>query len=207
MDEEGVFIFRNGIHREGGEEPREVRGAARAAEPFAADRVDVAFARILVAGGRHYLERVHIEEAFAVEGDAGEDAVVELALEDVGVAGVGIEGEHAAREEGHADGRAGLGIGGVVRQVVIEGKCLADLGAAQAPGDVHFLAGHVVPEGLAGIFQGFIAENAREVGHSRVEVDGPDGVPDGLGLLPHRQMRLQVAVGDPLPVIAFDIPG
>ena len=75
-------------------------------------------------------------------------AVVERQLHDVGVAPVGAAAEHAAGPEDQADRRAGLGIGALVRQVVVVGEAFVRGRRADAAGDVHLLGGEVVPQRL-----------------------------------------------------------
>ena len=55
----------------------QVRRAARAAEPFLADRFYMEFPLILVACLRQYFQRVDVEEALSIECHAGQNAVVE----------------------------------------------------------------------------------------------------------------------------------
>ena len=80
---------------------------------------------ILLTGLGHHLEGVDIEESLPIERHAGEDAVIQRALHHVGIFAALLEGEHAPGEEDEADGGAGFGINGIVRQVIVIGEGLA----------------------------------------------------------------------------------
>ena len=65
------------------------------------------------------LERVVVEVVGSLARQAGERAVVERKLHHVGIAAVEIEVQHPLRPEDERDRGAGLGIGGLVRQIVV----------------------------------------------------------------------------------------
>ncbi len=127
-----------------------------------------------------------VEEGRAVEGEAGERAVVERLLQDVGEPAVRAAAEHAARPHGEADGSAGLGIGALVGQVVIVGKSLIARRRADAAGHVHLLFRQILPENLQRIRETVVAEFGRDIGHAGIEIHRPDRVSRHLGLLAHR---------------------
>ena len=172
-----------------GDEPRDVHRAARAGVPVPAPVRAVA------------LELVLVEIVLAVARQPRQRAVVERELEPVGVLAVELEVQHPLRPEDHRDRGAGLGIGGVVRQVVVGGEALVRRRGAEAAGHVHPRRGHVAPEHLAGALERVVAELGREVGHGRVHVHRPHRVADDLVLLAHGLVRLAVLVGA-LPVLA-----
>lgn len=73
----------------------------------------------LAGNARYDLKRVHIEETLAVKLHAGEHGVVERALHHIGIFAAVLVFKHLLREEHQTDGSAGLGVHGVVRQVII----------------------------------------------------------------------------------------
>ena len=75
---------------------------------------------------------VVIEVVRALVRQAGERAVVQRALQHVGIDAVAVEVEHALRPEDQRHRGAGLGIRGVVRQVVVLGE--AFVGGARGRG-------------------------------------------------------------------------
>src|SRR5262249_13331384 len=103
----------------------DVRRTARAVEPRHA--VMLAFAA----------ERVDVDEAVAAQRYAGQQAVVDLALQDVGVLAVAGHEEQAVVPQGHADGGARLRVGRVVGQVVGDRETLVVGRRADAAGDIH----------------------------------------------------------------------
>ena len=153
-------------------------------------------------------QRVHVEIVLAIAAEPGEGAVVERRLEHFGILAVEIEVQHALRPEDQRDGGAGLGIGGLVGQVVVVGEALVVRRRAEACGDVHLGDQDVVPQRLARRLQPGIAEFDGEVGHGGVHVHGAHRVPDHLVLLAHRLVALRVLVGAlgvalPLPALLF----
>ena len=114
---EAVGALRGDVFAERGEEAGDVGRAAGAAEPADALGLhEVALVTALGDGGDD-LERVDVEELGAVDRHAALHVVVEGALHDVGVGAVQLDLEHPAREEDHADGGTGLGVGAVGREV------------------------------------------------------------------------------------------
>ena len=55
-------------------------------------------------------ERVDIEEPIAAQRNAGDQAVIDLALQDVGILAVAAQQKHPVVPHRHADGGTGLGI-------------------------------------------------------------------------------------------------
>ena len=123
-------------------------------------------------------QRVVVEEPLAVERQAAQRAVVERQLHDVGIAAVALEQQHAMRPEDQADRGAGLGVGGLVGQIVVGGEALVVLAGAEAAGDVEALVGEIGPQPPAGRQQARVAVLAGEIGHGAVEVHGAHGVSD-----------------------------
>src|SRR5436305_13465817 len=93
---------------------------------------------------------VLVEIMRAVARQAGKGAIVEGKLKHIGIAAVAIEIEHALRPEDERHRCASLGIGGVVGEIVIPGESLVGSRGAEAGGDIHALAGNVLPQNLAG---------------------------------------------------------
>jgi hypothetical protein len=81
-------------------------------------------------------QRVRVEEALAVEGDAGEEAVVEDALEDVHVLRLAAEAEHPVVPYRPRDRGAGLGVRGEARQLAVVAEGLAVPARPEASGHV-----------------------------------------------------------------------
>ena len=121
VDPDGVAALRVDVAGHRGHEAGDVAGTAGHAEPRAARVLAVRF------------ERIRVEERLAVERDAGDQAVVERALHDVDVLGVGVEQEEAVVPEIVADGGAGFVVGGHVRQLVVAAERLAGARAPMPP--------------------------------------------------------------------------
>ncbi len=139
-------------------------------------------------------ERVLVEEGAAVARQAGHGTVVEREFHRVGVAAVGAAAEHPGGPEDEADGGAGLGVGGLVGEVVVLGEAFVGGSRADAAGDVHLLGGEVVPEDFEGGRQGVVIVLGGDVGHAGIEVHGADGVADDAGLFADGQVGLIVLV-------------
>ena len=144
----------------------DVRRAACAAEPLLTDRLDVELAFVAMAGFGHDLQRIHIEEAFAIERHAGQRGVVQGRFHDVRIFGFWLNLKHTARKERECDGRTAFRVGGVVRQIVVEGERLAHMRGTDAAGDIQFPVDDVAPERLAGFQQCCFPGDSRHVGHA-----------------------------------------
>ena len=115
------------IGAERGDQTGDIRRAARAAMPDPA--------MMIAAAG----QRVVVEEALAVERQAAQRIVVEGLLHHVGIAAVAFEQRHAMRPEHQADRGAGLGVCGLVGQIVVRGEPFVCSPRAKAAGDVRRL--------------------------------------------------------------------
>ena len=126
---------------------------------------------------------IGIEEQVAGERDAGEDAVVEDALHDVGILAVELEALHPRIPEERGDVGAGLGIGAGVRQAVRRAIAFPAAGRADAAGDIELGPDHVGPDLVESGDGGRVAGQGGDIRRAGVEIAGPDGVADGFGLL------------------------
>ncbi len=130
----------------------------------------------------------------AVAAEPGQRAVVERRFEDVAVFAVEIEVQHALRPEDQRHRGAGLGVGRLVGQVVVEGEAFIVRRGTEPGRHVH-LGGHDVgPQRLQRPLERRVASLEREVGHAGIKVHGAHGVADDLVLLAHRAVRLAVFV-------------
>ena len=141
---------------------------------------------------RPHLQGIYIEEALSVHGDSRQDVVVKLQLYGVHIGSVLCDSRHAAPEESQADGRARLGVIPVVWQVVIGCESFQNAGGTDSSCQVHPLSGHIVPESLTGIHQGFVPVFQRQISHGTVHIDGSDCVSLRRLLIPHRHMGLGI---------------
>ena len=162
---------------------------------------------ILMAAFRHDLQGVDVEEALAVQGHARQHRVVQGLLHHVSIAAVGAHLQHPPGEEHQADGRAGLGVGSIVGQIVGEGEGLPVHGGTHAAGDVALLLHGALPQPLAGRLQAFVPGEPRHVRHAGIQVHGPHRMALGLLLLPHRLIRLIIGVLLRLLLLGFFTPG
>ena len=137
-------------------------------------------------------ERILVEEAVAAQRHAGDQAVVGLALEHVGVLAVAAHQEQAVVPQADADGGARLAISRVVGQIVGDGEALVARRRADAAGQVHLVLRHVVPDFVHRGQQPFVAGDRRRVGHREVEVHRPHRVADHLRLFADRLVVLGV---------------
>ena len=188
------LIARRGIEiaRHRGQDAGDVRRTAGAAEPR----------HPLVLAERG--QGVGIEEQVAGERDAGEDAVVEDALHDVGVFPVELEALHPRVPEERGDVGAGLGVGAGVRQAVWRAIALPAAGRADAAGDIELGPDHVGPDLVEGGDVGRVPGQGGDIRRAGVEIAGPDGVADGFGLLDEGLVVLGVfAVEELLAAVAL----
>ena len=201
VDVQGISLHTVDVVTEGGQQAVDVRGATGAAEAgHAAVGREAAGAPV---GGKALrqvdLHGILIEELVTMQGEARENAVVKGALNDVGVLGLVVQSQHAVGKEAEGNARAGLGVGLIRGQIEGGGEGLADVGGAQTARDIHLAPCHVLPQGLAGLDEGFISGFGGQVSHARVEIRGADGVTHGGVLLPHGDVGL--VVGDTIGVL------
>ena len=192
VNEERVFIFAVRIGAEGRHHARHVRRAACAGIPLRAGGQHCAVRDGLAGNARYDLKRVHIEETLAVKLHAGEHGVVERALHHIGIFAAVLVFKHLLREEHQTDGGAGLGVHGVVRQVIIDRKGFTHKRGADAARNVHAALCDALPQIAAGSKQCLVLCFLCDVRHAGVKVHGTHGVAHGVLLLTHGQGALGV---------------
>ena len=178
------------VHPQRGDKPGQVGGTAGAAEPLLALDLDMGAVVVLFAGLREDLQGVDIEKASAVQGHSADHAVVKCLLHHICVFPLGFCFQHPAGEKYQADGRAGFSIDRIVGEIIIKGKGFPIVGGADRPRHIHPAADDAVPQGSAGVPEGFVAGLPGNVRHAAVQVDRPYRMALGGGLLPHRLARL-----------------
>ena len=110
--------------------------------------------------------------------------------------------------EVHADRRAGLVVGGHVRQLVRLAERFAAARRADAAGEIELAGDEVVPDALARGAHLLVAGHRGDVGHARIHVDGAHRVADRLALLDDLQLRLVVVEAARVGAFALGIrPG
>ena len=180
------------ILTQGGNQPHRIGGAAGAGIPARPLGQHMAVAVQLPGNPGIYLQGIHIEEPLTVQLHSAQDPVVQLQLDDVGVFSVQGDIQHLLAEKHHADGGAGFRVGGIVGQVVVDGKGLALHGGADGAGDIHPFLNDVLPQRFTGQQQAFVPDGGRQIRHGGVQVYRPDGVALRAFLLPHRGEALVV---------------
>ena len=138
------------------------------------------------------LQRIFIEEGFAVQGQAGDHAVVQGTLSGITIAGIGGEKRHAAGEQGQTKGGAGFGIGGAVGQMIGHGKGFASGLGTDSAGDVHLLFINIVEQALGGSLQLGITQLQSQIGNGTVQIYRTHRMTQGLILLRYRHMELRI---------------
>ena len=146
----------------------------------------------LAGNARDDLERVHVEETLAVQLHTGEHSVVERALHHIGIFAAVLVFKHLLREEHQTDGSAGLGVYGIVRQVVVDRKGFTHKCGADAARNVHAALCDALPQIAASREQRLILRFLCDVRHAGVKVHGTHGVAHGVLLLTHGQGALGV---------------
>ena len=154
------------------------------------------------------LQRVHVEEAVAGKRDAGEDSVVERALQRVDVAGVARDRVEAAFEEDEADGGATLGVGVLAAQmpVVLEGLAAEGRGA-DAARDEHPPLRDAALQTKHGVEQPRVVRGVGHVRHAAGEVGRAHGVSVGIGLFADGGVGLDGRQAPLLPALLHEVVG
>src|SRR5580698_5049843 len=109
---------------EAGQQPHHVGRAAGAVKPA------------LPYTGAALVQRIYIEEALAVEPDAGQEAVVERALDEVGEPGLAGDEQHPPVPHDRGDRGAGLTVGAVGRQLERHAERLTLVPGSDPAGEV-----------------------------------------------------------------------
>ena len=127
------------------------------------------------------LQGIDVEELRAVLGHAREHAIVERALQHVGITRVAVEQGQPMRPLRKRDGGAGLLVGGEVRQVVIHGESLVVRARADAAGEVFVALRGVAPDPIEHSQQPLVTGPGRNLRGARHQVSRADGMAlDGL---------------------------
>ena len=206
IDPDPVLIGKVAILSQVCQGPGDIGRAACTAEPFLADRLYMLSAGVVHADLRPNRERIYIEEALAVHGDACQHCVVQGSLRRIHIFGFMRDLGHPAAEERKADRSAALGIVHGVRQIVVHRKALEDAGASNPACDVHLAFYNIVVERFAGIQQPLIVLVKGCIRHSAVQIYGTDRMASGCFLLTDRFIGLGVIEhGIVLGLIAEDL--
>ena len=118
------------------------------------------------------LQRVDVEERAAVEREAGEEPVVQGALEHVGEPALAGHEQHPPVPHDARDRRARLAVGAVRRQLVGVADRLAEMARADAAREVRLRRRGVVPLREHRVEQLLVAGLGVEIGHAGGEVQG-----------------------------------
>lgn len=102
-----------------------------------------------------------------------------------------------------SDGGAGLCIGSVIRKIVVEGKCLADVRAADTAGDVKLFVNYIVPERVACFEELVVIRETCDICHAGIEVYGTYCVSDCFILLPYRKVCLVVFIAQAVRILLY----
>jgi hypothetical protein len=146
---------------------------------------------------RPSLERVDVEEARAVERDAGQNAVVDRTLDNVRVLWIAGRQQQPPAEHHAGDRGTRLGVRAVGRQLERVAEGLVAVAAAQAAGEVGAGGDHVAPSAADRIKQALVAQLGRDVDRGTVEVQLPDGMPGDARRLANGQVILPVPRSEP----------
>ena len=185
MELDAAVAGRGEVVVQRGEQAHDVRRAAGDGVPAVA----------ALAASR--LQRVRVEERPAVEREAREEAVVERPLEQVGEAALARHEQQPPVPHDAGDGRAGLAVGAVGRQLVGIADRLVVVARADPAGQVGLRRGQVVPLPQHRREQRLVSGLGVEIGDSGGEVERTDGVADDRAGLPYRLGVLVVAEVEP----------
>ena len=136
--------------------------------------------------------QIGVEVLVTVEADSAQCAVVKRLFHDVGEFAAPGVFQHPPGEEDQRHGRTAFRIGGVVRQIPVDGELLLNGGGTAPAGDVHPFLSDAVEHPLADGEQLLVLRGGGDVGHAGVEIEGADTVPHRILLLPDRPGRLPV---------------
>src|SRR2546423_5031886 len=90
-------------------------------------------------------EWVWIEEALAIDGNAGEQPIIKRSLHNIHVASITVKQEKAQVPKIIGDSRARFTIGAHIGQLVVTTEGLPCAGRADATSEIELFADHVVP--------------------------------------------------------------
>ncbi len=113
------------VSTERGYSPCHVGRAAGAGKPFGSLGLVVPMGSGYSRDAGDNLQRINVEKALAVKLHTGKYRVVESLFHDISVSSVGTVFKHSRSEKHQSAGSAGLGICGIVWQVVIYRESLA----------------------------------------------------------------------------------
>ena len=192
VNEKHIRILRRRVGSDTCHQPRKIRRTTRAAHPFSPYRKDVLFPWINPVRLRPYIQRIHIEEALAVQRDSRQHTVIEFFLQDIRVPGIRFHFQHPPCKKCHTDAGAGLRVRRVIRKIIRKGKGFADMRSADPSGHVHVPADDVIPQALTCLLQGVILIQARVIRHSGIQVNRAHRMSLGFALFPDRPVGLMI---------------
>ncbi len=174
--------------------------AARAGVPLGPLRQNVLIAGELAGNAGIDLKGIDIEESLAIQLNAGENAVVERTLHDIGIAAVSLHFQHAVRKEHQPDGGAGLRIDGIVRKIVVKREAFPFANLPDSSRDVHLLAGDVVKKAVARETERIVIGGLCKIRHGSQKIDIADGMSSCLVLIADGREDLRIV--DILRIVA-----
>ena len=160
-------------------EPRDkaaqIRRAARTVEKFYARSDRRGFtptrkSRVVPRFIKLHFQRIHVEKLIAGKRFPRQNPVVQRALERGGVFRLARKTKHFFRKQRHGDRRARFRVGGIINKIVCARKPLADMHAAHAARDIHFLPRNIFEKRFRRGFQSFVAVFFRKIRHCRIQI-------------------------------------
>ena len=137
-------------------------------------------------------KRVLVEVRLAVQGHAGQDAVVECRLHGLGEPRLPSFDQKAPRPHESANRRARLGICRVIRKLVVLAECLALPSCPEATGHVRLALKRTRPKRVRRHAKSLVTGLHRDVRKGAGEVRETNRMADGFGLFPDREVILMV---------------
>ena len=137
------------------------------------------------------LQRIFVEEALSVQRKSRDHAVIEDPFNQIGIDGIVFKAEHSVREEHQRDCRAGLGVGFVVDQIVIDRERFEHSGGADAARDIHFLRRDILEKRLAGFVELAVVRFISEICHGGIHIAGAYTMSRGFRLFADGEMGLR----------------
>ena len=95
-------------------------------------------------------------------------------------------------KKNQSDGRAGLGIIRIIRQIVVLRKRFSGRSRTDSAGQIHLLCSHIIPQPSADPVKFLVLRLCRKISHRRVHIHGSHRMANRRLLLPDRCMKLIV---------------